>query len=108
WNDAKLGQRIGCVRLDFEPDAVFFLRRPDRRHVRAGIAWNHAGPNPPSARYLISRKSSMPYLEPSRPMPDSFMPPNGATSVEMMPSLIPRMPYSRASATRMMRAMSRA
>ena len=27
----------------------------------------------------------MPYLEPSRPMPHSFMPPNGATSVEMMP-----------------------
>ena len=31
----------------------------------------------------------MPYFEPSRPMPLSFMPPNGAISVEMMPSLMP-------------------
>ena len=29
----------------------------------------------------------MPYFEPSRPMPDSFTPPNGATSVEMMPGV---------------------
>ena len=36
----------------------------------------------------------MPYLEPSRPMPLSFMPPKGAISVEMMPSLMPTMPYS--------------
>ena len=50
----------------------------------------------------------MPYLEPSRPEPDSFTPPNGATSVEMMPSLMPTMPYSRPSATRQMRPMSRA
>jgi hypothetical protein len=28
----------------------------------------------------------MPYFEPSRPMPLSFMPPNGAISVEMTPS----------------------
>ena len=27
----------------------------------------------------------MPYFEPSRPMPHSFMPPKGAISVEMMP-----------------------
>ena len=45
----------------------------------------------------------MPYFEPSRPKPDSFTPPNGATSVEMMPSLMPTMPYSSASATRQMR-----
>ena len=32
-----------------------------------------------------------------------FMPPKGAISVEMMPT----MPYSRASATRQMRTMSR-
>jgi hypothetical protein len=49
----------------------------------------------------------MPYFEPSRPMPLSFMPPNGAISVEMMPSLMPTMPYSSASATRQMRPMSR-
>jgi hypothetical protein len=41
------------------------------------------------------------------PMPLSFMPPNGAISVEMMPSLIRTMPYSSASATRQMRPMSR-
>jgi len=49
----------------------------------------------------------MPYFEPSRPMPLSFMPPKGAISVEMMPSLMPTMPYSSASATRQMRPMSR-
>ena len=47
---------------------------------------------PPMARYLISSQSSMPYFEPSRPMPDSFMPPNGATSVETKPVLTPTMP----------------
>ena len=45
----------------------------------------------------------MPYFDPSRPMPDSFTPPNGATSVEMMPVLMPTMPYSSASATRQTR-----
>jgi hypothetical protein len=44
-------------------------------------------------------------------MPLSFMPPKGAISpvdlAEMMPSLMPTMPYSRASATRQMRPMSR-
>ena len=48
----------------------------------------------------------MPYFEPSRPMPLSFMPPNGAISVEMMPSLMPTMPYASPSATRQMRPMS--
>jgi hypothetical protein len=47
----------------------------------------------------------MPYFEPSRPMPLSFIPPKGAISVEMRPSLMPTMPYSRASATRQMRPM---
>jgi len=37
------------------------------------------------------------------PMPLSFMPPNGAISVEVMPSLMPTIPYSRASATRQIR-----
>src|ERR1051325_8398291 len=106
-NHAKLGQRVGGVRLDLEPDAKARLRRPDRRHFGPGIARDHV-PSPPMARYLISRKSSMPYLEPSRPMPDSFMPPKGATSVEMSPSLMPTMPYSSASATRQTRPRSRA
>jgi hypothetical protein len=35
------------------------------------------------------------------------MPPKGAISVEMMPSLMPTKPYSSASATRQMRPMSR-
>jgi hypothetical protein len=48
----------------------------------------------------------MPYFEPSRPMPLSFMPPKGTISVEMMPSLMPTMPYSSASAIRQMRPMS--
>src|SRR5258707_10412570 len=65
------------------------------------------GQIPPTQRYLISRNSSRPYLDPSRPRPDSFMPPNGATSVEMIPVLIPTMPYSSASATRQTRPMSR-
>jgi hypothetical protein len=38
-------------------------------------------------------------------MPLSFMPPKGAISVEMMPSSMPTMPYSSASATRQMRPM---
>ncbi len=42
----------------------------------------------------------MPYFELSRPTPLTFMPPNGAISVKMMPSLMPTMLYSSASATR--------
>src|SRR5262249_56503886 len=63
---------------------------------------------PPMQRYFVSSQSSMPYLEPSRPMPDSFTPPNGATSVDTTPVLIPRIPYSSASEIRQMRPMSRA
>src|SRR4051812_19842220 len=55
---------------------------------------------PPKHRYLSSTYSSNPYFEPSRPRPLSLMPPNGATSVEIMPSLMPTMPLSSASATR--------
>jgi hypothetical protein len=40
-------------------------------------------------KYLISSHSSIPYFEPSRPMPDSFTPPKGATSDEMNPVLMP-------------------
>src|SRR6476646_7520671 len=48
---------------------------------------------PPMQRYFNSSHSSIPYFEPSRPMPDSLTPPNGATSVEMTPVLMPTMPY---------------
>ena len=47
-------------------------------------------------RYFTSTNSSIPYFEPSRPMPDSLTPPNGAISFEMMPTLMPTMPYSSA------------
>lgn len=55
---------------------------------------------PPRQMYLISRYSSMPYLEPSLPNPDCFQPPNGAISEEMIPSFTPTIPTSIASATR--------
>ena len=38
--------------------------------------------------YLISTNSSTPWREPSRPMPDSLTPPNGASSLEIAPVLI--------------------
>ena len=37
-NDAELGQRVGGMRLDLEPDLEARLRLPDRRHFGAGIA----------------------------------------------------------------------
>src|SRR5690606_13661843 len=65
-------------------------------------------PHRPRHRYLSSRYSSMPYLLPSRPRPKAFTPPKGATSLEMIPVLMPTMPYSSASATRNTRDRSRA
>ena len=38
---AQLGQRVGGMRLDLEPDAEFGLGRPDRNHLFAGIAGDH-------------------------------------------------------------------
>ena len=35
-----------------------------------------------------------PYFEPSRPRPDCLTPPNGPTSLEIRPVLMPTMPYS--------------
>src|SRR5215470_5069342 len=104
-SDFSHGVRGMC--FDFEVDSVFGLIRPDCGHLRTGVARYHV-PRPPNAKYLISRKSSMPYFEPSRPIPLCFMPPKGATSVEMMPSLMPIMPYSGPSATRITRPRSRA
>src|SRR5260221_3047686 len=62
---------------------------------------------PPMSTYFTSKYSSKPYLDPSRPRPDCFTPPNGATPVEMMPALAPTMPVSMRSATRKMRPTSR-
>ena len=39
--DAELGQGVGRMRLDLEPDLEARLRLPDRGHFRAGIAGNH-------------------------------------------------------------------
>ena len=49
--------------------------------------------------YLISKKSSTPYLDPSLPKPDSLTPPKGISAFEGSPVLTPTIPYSRASAT---------
>ena len=49
----------------------------------------------------------MPYFDPSRPMPDCFTPPKGATSVENTPVLTATIPASSPSATRKIRPMSR-
>src|SRR5436309_198804 len=54
-------------------------------------------------KYLSSSHSSIPYFEPSRPMPDSLTPPNGATSVEMKPVFSATIPASSASPTRQAR-----
>ena len=72
------------------------------------VALAHGRPHSPRHRYFSSRYSSMPYLLPSRPRPEAFTPPNGATSLEMIPVLMPTMPYSSASATRNTRDRSRA
>src|ERR1035437_1907293 len=74
--------------------------------VRAGSAGYFVGSNAHET-YLVSRKRSIAYFPPSRPSPDSFMPPKGACGIEGAPSLAPTMPYSRASATRIRREASR-
>ena len=40
-HDAELGQRIGRMGLDLEPDAIARLRLPDRGHDRAAVAGDH-------------------------------------------------------------------
>lgn len=77
-----------------DTDAHLRYRRPIHlRHVRL------------SAR-LTSRYSSRPYGPPSRPTPESFIPPSGAwgAMAEGTPSLTPTRPYSSASDTRNARA----
>lgn len=49
--------------------------------------------------YFRVRYSSIPYFDPSRPMPEHFTPPKGASAVEMRPVFTPTIPYSSASAT---------
>ena len=76
------------------------------QHVATPSRTAH-GQMPPMQRYLTSSHSSSPYFEPSRPMPDSLTPPNGDTSFEMKPVLMPTIPVSSPSETRQMRPMSR-
>ena len=42
-DDAQLGERVHGVRFDFEPDTEAGLGLPDRDHLGAGVAGNHAG-----------------------------------------------------------------
>src|SRR5262245_10512940 len=56
--------------------------------------------------YCVSRNSISPSCAPSRPMPDCFMPPNGAAGSETSPRLRPIMPKSSCSETRIPRFMS--
>src|SRR6266851_811751 len=70
-------------------------------------SYGHERQIPPMQIYFTSTYSSMPYFDPSRPMPDCLTPPKGATSVVISPVFTPTMPYSRASATRQIRPMSR-
>ena len=44
-HNAKLGQLVGGMGLDFEPDAVTRLRVPDRGHLRACVTGNHGEPS---------------------------------------------------------------
>src|SRR5205823_1637239 len=83
-----------------------FLGQRPAEVVLELLASHHLS-RPPSRMYLISRNSSMPYFEPSRPRPDCLTPPKGATSVVISPLLTPTIPYSSASATRQTRPMSR-
>lgn len=49
-------------------------------------------------RNLVSKKASRPSFPPSRPIPLSFNPPNGASAVDGAPSFQPTTPYSNSSA----------
>src|SRR6185437_13101534 len=74
------------------------LPRLRSRHaiVRAAIRAPHqiAHDNSPSAieTYFVSRYSSIPSRPPSRPIPLSLKPPNGACAVEGTPSFTPTIP----------------
>src|SRR5262245_20389532 len=83
-------------RPDVAPRAEEFLRElAVRLHV------HHA-----TEMYCVSRNSISPSCAPSRPMPDCFMPPNGAAGSETSPRLSPIMPNSSFSETRMPRLKS--
>jgi hypothetical protein len=99
----RAGDLLGCVGHGL----IGWSRGPLRSYCLRPCHYALEVYTPPMQRYFTSMNSSMPYFEPSLPMPDSFMPPNGATSVEIRPVLMPTMPYSSASDTRQTRLMSR-
>ncbi|KAE9543270.1 hypothetical protein AGLY_003181 [Aphis glycines] len=53
----------------------------------------------PKQIYFISVYSSIPWREPSLPRPDSLTPPNAASVADIIPSLTPTIPTSKAFAT---------
>ena len=69
------------VSLTAPSHALFAHTHPERVTYR-----------PPINAYLMSRYSLNPCLEPSRPKPDSFMPPKGTFSELMPASFTPIMP----------------
>src|SRR5690625_4604743 len=101
------GARLRAAYQPWRQKCSHYPRLPLSSRFAASRLNNHRS-SPPWHRYFNSRYSSRPCRDPSRPMPDCLMPPNGATSVETTPSLMPTMPYSRPSATRQIRPTSRA
>ena len=59
-NDAELGHGLGGVSLDFEPDAEFRFRRPDRHHVGAGIAVNRHAASPRASAAALRIAAMLP------------------------------------------------
>jgi hypothetical protein len=80
------------VLFGFTPDALNNLVKFDDYLDHVNIS--------PTHRYFISKYSAMPWRDPSRPSPDCLTPPKGTCSVAMMPTLMPTIPYSKASLTR--------
>lgn len=56
--------------------------------------------------YFCSKYSSSPVLAPSRPIPLSLIPPNGAKALLITPSFTPMRPFSSLSVTRKIREES--
>ena len=123
----EISQRLTCVRRPGQSvynsqtfaavDAFYEFRlfntNTETIKVMADTATALYDGTGPATQNLVWTKSAgasqtfMPYLEPSRPRPDCLTPPNGATSLEIRPELIPTIPYSSCSATLKMRPISR-
>src|SRR5205085_3552252 len=80
-------------------------------HGLAELRHQDVHASPPDAyqlteMYCVSMNSKSPSCAPSRPMPDCFMPPNGAAGSDTSPRFKPIMPKSSFSDTRMPRLKS--